>query len=61
MATPEERLEVTGELFERWGRAQASDGPARPELLLDAGGVWREEEVQRLLEGRDNSDVVLQE
>jgi hypothetical protein len=61
MATPEERLEVTGELFERWGRAQASDRPARPELLLEAGGVWREEDVQRLLEGRDNSDVVLQE
>jgi hypothetical protein len=61
MAPPERRLELTSELLERWGRAQAPDGPARPELLLAAGGAWREEDVERLLEGRDNSDVVLQE
>ncbi len=61
MATPEARLALTSELLERWGRSRAAAEAARPELLLAEGGVWREEDVQRLLQGRDNSDVVLQE
>ncbi|MSR62594.1 MAG: C cytochrome precursor [Planctomycetes bacterium] len=61
LAANEERLGVTSELLQRWQSARAADEPARAALLLDAGGVWREDEVQRLLQQRDNSDMVLQE
>jgi len=58
---PERREAAAGELLEGWARARAAGEPARPELLLGPGGVWLEDTVDALLDGRDNSDVVLQE
>lgn len=61
LADEETRLAVTTDLVERWTKALSSSLPARPELLLGAGWHWDEDEVSRLLDGRDESDVVLQE
>jgi cytochrome c554/c'-like protein len=61
LSSEDDRVAATTALLERWSAGRTPGEAPRPALLLGPGGIWDEEEAARLLEGRDDSDVVLQE